>query len=112
MSGMFSYCGSIDGTSKFGNFGPGEEPETPGDFPKFTFKMDCKVAYMFERCHIPVDLSKCDCSDNSNKFGLSNARDFSGMFLEYAYFALPTLIGGAPENLKVKLFTNESKGDG
>lgn len=110
MSEMFSYCGSVDGTSRFGVFGPGTDPDEPGDFPVFTFQKDCKVGRMFERCNLPVNLENCVCSDNNNKFGLNNIRDYTDMFYQYAYFALPSLIG-TPEELTVKLCTSKSKSD-
>ena len=108
MSEMFSYCGSIDGTSRFGQYSDTTIPPKPGKFPKFTFTKDCKVGHMFERCHIPVDLSASTTTDGLS-FGLNNVRDYSGMFLEYAYFALPKMIGGAPENLTVTLCSSTSK---
>ena len=46
MSEMFSYCGSIDGTSRFGQYSDTTIPPKPGKFPKFTFTKDCKVIYM------------------------------------------------------------------
>ena len=109
MNRMFAYFGNINGESKFGISESGSSLDDLV-FPAFKIKQNCVLAEMFANAHLPVDLSGWTTPDNDGTCGLNNCSDYSDMFYQFAYYALPPIKIrdtdepiGKPENLTITL---------
>lgn len=98
---MFMFCGSIRGFTKFED---STTPEDVVDFPVFAFREGANVTQMFQCALLPVNLDEehCIAADNSG-YGLNMIKDFSLMFCDYAYYALPALTLPTPAGGQVTI---------
>lgn len=110
MNGMFKFFGKITGDTKFGI---PNAAASSYDTPAFQIKDGCIMAEMYSNALVPVDASSWTCVDGEvGQSGLSNCRDYTDMFYNFAYYALPPIKLpsqegsepiGHPENLTLTL---------
>lgn len=111
MNGMFKFFGRITGETKFGILNATTKTY---DTPAFQIKEGCVLAEMYSNALVPVDASSWTCvgDEEGGQSGLNNCRDYTDMFYNFAYYALPPIKLptqessepiGHPENLTLTL---------